>query len=90
MFIGENNLDRKLREGYVNDRLAQHYFHELKQKHKVKNIYVQDCLFKWKQSRVYVPTGKLPAKVLEEVHDVLMVGHRGEKTTCVELGKRFY
>jgi hypothetical protein len=30
MFIKESNLNRELREGYVNDHLAQHYFDKLK------------------------------------------------------------
>ncbi len=56
----------------------------------MKGIYLKDNLLKWKQSRMYVQAGKLCTEVLEEVHDVLMVGHWGEKTICVELGKRFY
>ncbi len=34
MFIKESDLNRKLKEGYVNDHLAKHYFDELRQKHK--------------------------------------------------------
>jgi ribosomal protein S21 len=75
MLIGENDLDRRLREGYVNDPFAQHYFDELRQKRKVKNISLKDRLFKWKQSQVYVPSNNLHTKVLEEIHDILMVGH---------------
>lgn len=47
MFIGETNLNRKFKEGYVNDRLAQHYFDELKHKCKMKCIFFKDGLLKW-------------------------------------------
>jgi len=56
----------------------------------MKGIYLKDKWLKWKQSWMYVPMGKLSTKVLEEAHDVLMVGHQGEKTTCTELSKSFY
>lgn len=90
MFIGESDFDRKLREGYVNDCLAQHYFDELRHKCKVKGIFLKDRLLKWKQSPIYVPTDKLHIKVLKEVHNVSMVGYQGEKTTRTELSKSFY
>jgi hypothetical protein len=36
-----------------------------------------------------VPKGKLHMKVMQEVHDVPMVGHRGEKLIRKLLGKTF-
>jgi hypothetical protein len=39
---------------------------------------------------MYVPAAKLCTKVLEEIHDVSMAEHQGEKTTHTELGKSFY
>jgi len=32
MFIGKNNLERKILEVYVEDRFAQNYFNDLHQK----------------------------------------------------------
>ncbi len=49
-FVGESDLDRRLRESYVNDHLAQHYFIELRHKHKVRRNPFKDGLLKWKQS----------------------------------------
>jgi hypothetical protein len=37
-----------------------------------------------------VPIGKLHIKIMQEKHDVPMVGHNREKTTRVAIGKRFY
>ncbi len=34
--------------------------------------------------------GKLHMKVMQEVHELPMVGHHGEKTTMDLLGKTFY
>lgn len=90
MFIGESDLNTKLREGYVNDHLALHYFDELRNKCKVKGIFLKDRLLKWKQSWMYVLVGKLCTKVLEQVHDILMARDQGEKTICIELGNFFY
>lgn len=73
MLIGESDLDRRWKESCVNDHLAQHYFEELRHKHKMRGISLKDRLLKWKQSRVYVPVGKLRIKVLEELHNVSMV-----------------
>jgi hypothetical protein len=75
MFIGETNLNRKFKEGYVNDHLAQHYCDELKHKCKMRGIFLKDGLLKWKQFQMYVLVNKLCTKVLEEVHDVLMATH---------------
>ncbi len=90
MFIKESDLSRKLKEGYVNDHLAKHYFDKLRQKHKMRSISLKNGMFKWKQSWVYVSTGKLHTKILKEVHNVPMVRHWDEKTTHMKLGKSFY
>ncbi len=39
MFVGENDLSRKVKEGNVSDYFAQHYFDKLKHKCKVGSIY---------------------------------------------------
>jgi hypothetical protein len=62
----------------------------LHQKKKVRGITILDGLLKWKQSWVYVLEGKLHTKVMQEVHDASMVGHRGEKTTRELLDKKQY
>jgi hypothetical protein len=74
----------------VEDRLAQNYFNDLHHKKKVKGITLLDGLLRWKQSRIYVPEGKLSTKVMQEVHDMPMAGHHGEKTTRELLEKTFY
>jgi hypothetical protein len=50
MFIGENDLKRKIRKVYVEDRLAQNYFNDLHHKKKVRGIIVLDGFLSWKQS----------------------------------------
>jgi len=75
---------------YVKNHLVQSYFNDLHQKKKVGGITLLDILFRWKQSRVYVPEGKLRTTVMQEVHDVPMAGHCGEKSTREFLGKIFY
>ncbi len=37
-----------------------------------------------------MPTRKLHIKIMEEEHDVPMIGHCGEQITRVAIGKRFY
>jgi hypothetical protein len=69
------------------DHLAQIYFNDLHHKKKVKGITLLDGLLRWKQSRIYVPKGKLSTKVVQEVPTV---GHHGEKTTRKLLEKTFY
>lgn len=39
---------------------------------------------------ILLPKGKLCTKVMQNVHDLPMVGHYGEKTTRELLGKTFY
>ncbi len=68
----------------------QSYFNDLCHKKKVRGITLLDGLLKWKQSHVYVPKEKLHMKVMQDVHDVPMAGHHGEKTTRELLGKTTY
>ena len=56
----------------------------------LKEVKLVDGLLKYKQSRVYVPQGKLKLLVLKEVHDSPIVGHRGEKTTIAVVSKQYY
>jgi hypothetical protein len=46
IFVGESNLE--IKEAYVVDPFAQHYFIELWVKRKVKGITLKDGLIKWK------------------------------------------
>jgi hypothetical protein len=59
-------------------------------KKKVKKITLLDGLFKWKQLQVYVPQEKLCTKVMQEVHDLPIVGHCEEKNMRATLSKIFY
>jgi hypothetical protein len=56
----------------------------------VKNITTKERLFRWKQSQIYDATGKLCIKIMQEEHDVPMVGHHGERVTKMAVRKRFY
>ena len=49
-----------------------------------------DGLLKYKQSRMYVPQGKLRLLVSKEEHDSPIASHRGEKTTIAAMSKRYY
>jgi hypothetical protein len=64
MFVGENNLERKIWNAYVEDCLVQSYFNDLSLKKKVKRITFLNGLLKWKQSRVYVLEGKLHTNMM--------------------------
>jgi hypothetical protein len=64
MFVGESDLERKLKDGYVGGHFAKSYFIELHNKRKVKIITHLDGLLKWKQYFLYVPKGKLCMKVM--------------------------
>lgn len=55
--MGESNLE--IKEAYVVDPFAQHYFIELWVERKVKGITLKDGLIKWKWFQLYMPTGKL-------------------------------
>ncbi len=62
IFVGESNLE--IKEAYVVDRFAQHYFIELWVKRKVKGITLEDGLIKWKWFQLYMPIGKLHIKIM--------------------------
>jgi hypothetical protein len=70
--------------------LVQCYFKELHEQQKVKGITLKERLFKWKQSQIYVLARKLCTKIMQEEHDVPMVGCHGERTARVVVGKKFY
>jgi hypothetical protein len=90
MCKGECDLHRKLRKGYVNDPEAQVFLGELHKGKALKEIKLVDGLLKYKQSRVYVPQGKLKLLIVEEEHDNPIAGHRGEKTIIAAVSRRYY
>ena len=90
MYKGEGDLERRIREGYMKDPEAQRLLGELRQGKKLKEIKLVDGLLKYKQSRVYVPEGKLRLLVLKEEHDSPIAGHRGEKATIATVSRRYY
>lgn len=59
MLVGKNNLEHKIKEGYVKDHFVQHYFVELDNKKTVEGITFLDGLLKWKKLCIYVHKGKL-------------------------------
>jgi hypothetical protein len=46
MFVGKNNLERKIQEAYAEDHLMQGYFKNLHEKKKVKRITLLDELLR--------------------------------------------
>jgi hypothetical protein len=48
MFVGKNDLEKKLRKRYVGDYLAQIYFIKLCNKKESEKNHFLDGLFKWK------------------------------------------
>jgi hypothetical protein len=64
IFLGESNLERKIKEAYVVDHFAQHYFTKLLVKRKIKSITLKDGLLKWKWLQLYGPIGKLHIKIM--------------------------
>ncbi len=48
IFVGKNIMERKIREAYVVDPLAQHYFMELQTKKKFRGISFKKGLIKLK------------------------------------------
>jgi hypothetical protein len=62
IFQGENNLEKKIKEAYMQAPLIQHHFKKLHEQRKVKGITLKERLFKQKKSRIYVPTRKLRMK----------------------------
>jgi hypothetical protein len=77
MYAGEGDLARKIREAYMKDPEAQKFLSDLRSGKKVKGIRLHEGLIKFKQTRVYVPSGKLRLTVLKEEHDNPLAGHRG-------------
>ena len=68
-----------MREGYLKDPKAQRLLGELCKGKALKEVKLVDGLLKYKQSRVYVPQGKLRLLVLKEEHDSPITGYREEK-----------
>ena len=81
MYKGEGNLQQKLKEEYLKDPKAQRLLDELCKGKALEEVKLVDGLLKYKQSRVYVPQGKLGLLVLKEEYDSPIAGHRREKTT---------
>ena len=59
MFIGEETLWCKIREGHINYPEAQRLLGEFCKSKVIKEVKLAVTLFKYKQSWVYVPQGKL-------------------------------
>jgi hypothetical protein len=57
-FVGESDLEGKLKNGYVGNHLAQFYFIELRNKRKVKRITLLNGLLEWKQYCLLYPKEK--------------------------------
>jgi hypothetical protein len=89
MFVGERDLECKIREEYVKNHFLQHYFGKLCNKMKLKTITLLNKLLKWNPLCVYVVKGKLHMKVMQEMH-VSMARHHGEKTIKTILSKSLY
>jgi hypothetical protein len=66
-FVGESDLEGKLKNGYVGNHLTQFYFIELRNKRKVKRITLLNGLLEWKQYCLYVPKGKMCTKLMQEM-----------------------
>ena len=58
-----------MREGYINYPETQKLLGELRKRKVLKEVKLVDGLFKYKQSWVYVPQGKLRLSVLKEECD---------------------
>ncbi len=52
IFIGESNLKHNIKETYLKNAFAHHYFIKLQNKRKVKGITLRKLL-KWKQFHIY-------------------------------------
>ena len=55
MYKGERDLQRKIREGYINEPEAQSLLGELRKGKALKEVKLLDVLLKYKESRLYVP-----------------------------------
>jgi transposase InsO family protein len=74
----------------MKDLEAQKMLSDLRSGKKVRGIRLHGGMIKFKQSRLYVPSGKLRLTVLKEEHDNPLAGHRREKSTICLFSKRFY
>jgi len=90
MYASEGDLARWIRKAYMKDPETQKFLSDLRRGKKVKRIQLHEGLIKFKQTRVYVPSGKLRLTVLKGEHNNPLVGHRGEKSTICSISKRFY
>ena len=86
LFTGEGNLWWKIREGYINFPEVQKLLGELCKGKALKEVRLVDVLFKYKQSWVYVPQGKLRLLAFKEKYHSAVAGHRGEKTISPQNG----
>ena len=59
IYKSERDLQRTVREGYINDPKAQRLLGELRKGKALKEIKLVNGLLKYKQNQVYVPQGKL-------------------------------
>jgi hypothetical protein len=57
---------------------------------KLKVVKKVNGLIYYKQSRLYLPEGKLRKEMMREYHDSPLVGHRNHKVTTSELSKKYY
>ncbi len=53
-----------------------------------KRYHLEGRIIEMDQSRIYVQTKKLHTKIMQEEHDVPMVGHHGEQTMKVAIWKK--
>ena len=89
IYKGKENLERKIREGYMKDLKAQRLLGELRQGKRLRDIKLANGLLKYKQSRMYISQDKLRLLVLNKEHDSLIAGHRSEKATNATVSKRY-
>ena len=76
--------------GVFNYPKVQRLLGELCKGKVLKEVRLVDGLFKYKQSRVYMPQGKLRLLVFKEEYDSLIGGHRGEKKNHHKMVSRSY
>ncbi|KAL2632608.1 hypothetical protein R1flu_004087 [Riccia fluitans] len=79
MYQRESDLERRIRETYMQDETDKEYLEKIKKGGKVPHVTFRNGLLRFKQSRVYVGKGKLRVVLLKEAHDVPLAGHKGAK-----------